>query len=294
MKLPSTLPVGHRAFLEAAVQTLKRDGRIVGVAAGGSFATDTMDEHSDLDLILAIDPKHTLEVMQERPMIAGRLGALLAAFTGEHVGEPRLLICLYGPPLLHVDLKFVDLNELAPRIESPVVLWERNAEMSFALAQTAPTPLSVDDDWIEDRFWVWMAELRSMRAPHGIGQGLGYLAFALALRNAPGDLEQAQAHARLAWSELRGERHSEWLVPAIAFAFARNGRSEDASRLIGYSDAVWASEGFAARPSDTKVRDQTLNLSHGVLGAQRMAELMAEGAALNEDQAVALAFGIER
>lgn len=144
------------------------------------------------------------------------------------------------------------------------------------------------------RLQTGLAELRSMRAPHGIGQALGYLAFALALRNAPGDLEQAQAHARFAWSELRGERHSEWLIPAIAFAFARNGRSEDASRLIGYSDSVWSSEGFAARPSDSKVRDQTLNLSHGVLGAQRTADLMAEGAALNEDQAVALAFGIGR
>jgi hypothetical protein len=31
---------------------------------------------------------------------------LLVGFTGEHVGEPRVLICLYGPPVLHVDLKF--------------------------------------------------------------------------------------------------------------------------------------------------------------------------------------------
>lgn len=176
MTLPSTLPVGHRVFLENAIQTLKRDGRIVGVAAGGSFATDTMDEHSDLDLILAIDPKHTLEVMRDRPMIAGRLGALLAAFTGEHVGEPRLLICLYGPPLLHVDLKFVDLNELAPRIESPVVLWERNAEMSFALAQTAPTPLSVDDDWIEDRFWVWIHYGATKVARGELFEALSFLA----------------------------------------------------------------------------------------------------------------------
>ena len=36
-----------------------------------------------------------------------------ATFTGEHVGESRVLICLYGPPLLHVDLKFVSLSDAA-------------------------------------------------------------------------------------------------------------------------------------------------------------------------------------
>jgi hypothetical protein len=36
-----------------------------------------------------------------------------SAFSGEHVGEPRALICLYGPPLLPVDLKFVSLSDAA-------------------------------------------------------------------------------------------------------------------------------------------------------------------------------------
>lgn len=49
--------------------------------------------------------------------LAGTLGHLLHAFTGEHVGEPRLLICLYGPELLHVDLKFVTLEMLTQRVE---------------------------------------------------------------------------------------------------------------------------------------------------------------------------------
>ncbi|MBD0742863.1 hypothetical protein [Streptomyces sp. CBMA152] len=29
----------------------------------------------------------------------------MAGFTGEHVGEPLLIITLVGPPLLHVDFK---------------------------------------------------------------------------------------------------------------------------------------------------------------------------------------------
>ncbi|EPO4109819.1 fimbrial protein [Enterobacter cloacae] len=64
--------------------------------------------------------------MAQRIEFAGTLGHLLHAFTGEHVGEPRLLICLYGPELLHVDLKFVTLDMLTQRVEEPAVLFTRD------------------------------------------------------------------------------------------------------------------------------------------------------------------------
>ena len=63
-----------------------------------------------------------------------RLGPLLACFTGEHVGEPRLLIALYGPPLLHVDLKFVAERDLDVRVEDGRVLWQRDGALDRALA----------------------------------------------------------------------------------------------------------------------------------------------------------------
>ncbi len=56
---------------------------------------------------------------------AKRLGHFLSGFTGEHVGEPRVLICLYDNPLLHVDIKFLTLEELHPRVETPVVLLDK-------------------------------------------------------------------------------------------------------------------------------------------------------------------------
>src|SRR4051794_5519980 len=96
----------HREAAARIVAELSRDPRIAGVAAGGSWLT-AMDEHSDLDLVVAVFREHEASVTAERMALAERCGPLLAAFTGEHVGEPRLLICLYGPPLLHVDLKFV-------------------------------------------------------------------------------------------------------------------------------------------------------------------------------------------
>ena len=67
------------------------------------------------------------------PAFAAGLGLLLACFTGEHVGEPRLLIALYGPPPLHVDLKFVADRDLDDRVEDGLVLWQRDGAVEAAL-----------------------------------------------------------------------------------------------------------------------------------------------------------------
>jgi predicted nucleotidyltransferase len=108
------VPEPHASFLRTAVARLAEDRRLVGLAAGGSYLAGGMDEFSDLDLVVAVEPEAQAAVLEDRRTIAGRLGEVLAAFTGEHVGEPRLLICLYGPPLLHVD-PFVSLADVGAR-----------------------------------------------------------------------------------------------------------------------------------------------------------------------------------
>jgi predicted nucleotidyltransferase len=150
------LPPVHAVFLEKAIPVWQKDVRISAVAAGGSFITREMDEFSDLDLIIAVTPESFPDVMKERQQIAGKAGKLLASFTGEHVGEPRLLICLYGPPLLHVDLKFVALPDAADRVEDPVILWERDLFLTRMLEQSKPRYPAPDLQWIEDRLWVWV------------------------------------------------------------------------------------------------------------------------------------------
>lgn len=151
------VPEPHETFLRAALDRLKMDHRIVGVAAGGSLLTGAMDEFSDLDLVIAVEPASYEAVLAERSTIAGALGPMLASFTGEHVGEPRLLICLYGPdPLLHVDLKFVSLVDLAKRVEDPAVLWERDGKVTSALRSDVARFPQPSLQWIEDRFWVWV------------------------------------------------------------------------------------------------------------------------------------------
>lgn len=156
LEFPSSLPAAHRGFLSRALSVLQADARLVGVAAGGSYIENAMDEFSDLDLLIVVEPSSYAQVLEQRVELAARLGSVLSAFTGEHVGEPRLLICLYGPPLLHVDLKFVSVDALASRVEDPAVLWERDGRLSAALAVGDAQYPQPDPQWIEDRFWVWV------------------------------------------------------------------------------------------------------------------------------------------
>jgi hypothetical protein len=149
------LPV-HERFIEQAVDFLSQDQRLIGLLAGGSLVYGAMDEYSDLDLIIVYSDEFQSEIMAQRLLIAEGLGSLLSAFTGEHVGEPRLVICLYGPIPLHVDLKFLKIQELETRIENPKIIWERDSHITTILNKTTPKFPYPDPQWIEDRFWVWI------------------------------------------------------------------------------------------------------------------------------------------
>lgn len=115
-----------------------------------------MDEFSDIDLVVAVAPRALPSILVERQPLAAQIAPLLVAFTGEHVGEPRLLICLYGPPPLHVDLKFIEVQDAATRVDEPAVLWERGTVLTDALRGGAARYPQPDPQWIEDRFWVWV------------------------------------------------------------------------------------------------------------------------------------------
>jgi hypothetical protein len=156
MRFGQGVPPEHAAFLERALGLLAKDRRLFGVGICGSFLARKMDEFSDLDLVIGVEDAAHEEVARERRRIAEGLGNLLAAFTGEHVGDARLVICLYGPPLLHVDLKFLRAGEMAERVEDPEILWEREGRMTKALAEGAARYPQPDLQWIEDRFWTWV------------------------------------------------------------------------------------------------------------------------------------------
>jgi len=223
--LPSSLPELHREFLLRIIDRLNTDQRIVGVAAGGSFITNSMDEFSDLDLIIAVEPAHYAEIMVERMKIAASLGRLLAAFTGEHVGEPRVLICLFEAPLLHVDLKFVSLDDVATRVEDPIVLWEREGRLSSALDDSEAEFPTRSPQWIEDRFWVWVHYAATKIARGELFEAIDFLSF---LRGTVlGPLALARSGARPT-----GVRKIETIAPAFAVELQRTIARYDAADCL--------------------------------------------------------------
>ena len=154
-----TMPVPgpHRALLDRIVAALRLDDRLEAILAGGSLVNGGFDDHSDIDLVVLVRSNVYVATMSERRAIAESIGGLLAAFTGEHVGEPRLLICLYGPPLVHVDLKFVTSEDLGILVERPHLVWAREpSRVQDCLDVADVTWPNRSPRWFEDRAWVWL------------------------------------------------------------------------------------------------------------------------------------------
>lgn len=146
----------QQEMIKNVLEFSKRDSRIIGLAISGSYITKSLDEYSDLDFVIVADDKSYEEVIKERLLIVEQFGTLVAAFTGEHVGEPRLIISLYDSPVLHVDFKFTTLDGLLDRVEDSAILYEENnciTEIYSKKEAYFPTP---DLQWIEDRFWIWV------------------------------------------------------------------------------------------------------------------------------------------
>lgn len=245
---PSSMPESHRQFLRTSVERLMVDRRLVGVAAGGSYLTDSMDEFSDLDLIIAVQPEQYAEVVGDRVRIANSIGQLLAAFTGEHVGEPRVLICLYECPLLHVDLKFVSVEDAAKRVEDPFVLWERDGRLTSALSNGNADYPSPDPQWIEDRFWIWVHYAATKVGRGELFEAIDFLSFIRG--NVLGPLALRRAGARPA-----GVRRIESVAPEFARQLCRTVASHDtADCLRALRASVELYRSLVSRPSSGPTR----------------------------------------
>ncbi|RXF70615.1 nucleotidyltransferase domain-containing protein [Arcticibacter tournemirensis] len=142
-------------FARNAGRVLETDDNVIGLAVGGSWLTGQIDEFSDLDLIVVMREKIS-DNKSKMIAYARRLGYFLTGFTGEHVGEPKVLICLYDKPLLHVDIKFVTLEEFEHRVESPFILLDKHGQLQSVIDNTPSTFPYPDYQWIEDRFWIWV------------------------------------------------------------------------------------------------------------------------------------------
>lgn len=184
-----------------------------------------MDVLSDLDFVVAVEPAHIDAVMRERESIARSLGPLLAGFTGEHVGAPQLLICLYGPPLLHVDLKFVALPDAARRVDENRILFDRDGRFAEILATAPHRYPQPSFQWIEDRFWVWVHYIAGKIARGELFEAIDGIGFLRARVIGPLALAEAGATPN-------GVRRFETLRPDLAPALAETVASHDAAACV--------------------------------------------------------------
>ncbi len=145
----------QQEFAYRVANLVKNDGAVIGLAASGSFITNELDEYSDLDLILITKEKVAGD-KDKMVTYAKSFGNFISGFTGEHVGESRVLICLYDDPLLHVDIKFLTLPEFYKRVENPIVLFERENQLTNIINSTKAEWPQPNYQWIEDRFWTWV------------------------------------------------------------------------------------------------------------------------------------------
>ncbi|MEV7596010.1 nucleotidyltransferase domain-containing protein [Kitasatospora sp. NPDC089797] len=203
------VPSLHSQFLDDLLPRLRGDARVAGVALTGSLAGGRPDAYSDVDLILVIGDGAYDEVMRERLALIGSWTSLVAGFTGEHVGEPRVIISLVGPPLLHVDFKFVRASDFAERIEDPQILWDRDGLLAGALTQRPPVAEAFDLQWIEDRFWVWVHYGATKLGRGELFETVDFLAY---LR----ETVLGPLAARRAGTAPRGVRHLEAVAPEEA------------------------------------------------------------------------------
>jgi predicted nucleotidyltransferase len=153
---PQSMAAPHREILRATVSRVREWHDVSSLLARGSFVTGEMDAESDLDLALLTEGSVRASVLQSMASRAELLGQLLACFSGEHVGLPELLICLYGPPAVSVDLKVVTIDDLRLRPEAAVLLWNRAGGLPELSPALTCWPEAPQWQWMEDRMWHWV------------------------------------------------------------------------------------------------------------------------------------------
>ncbi|WP_319498543.1 hypothetical protein [uncultured Cohaesibacter sp.] len=176
--MQSTLPPVHHDYLARVRDLVASDPRFDALLIGGSYLHGGLDDHSDLDFVVVVNESDYQNVMGSRHSFAEAAGPLLSAFTGEHVGEPRLLICLYGPPLLHVDFKFVLIADLDLQVEERLVLFARDPVAIRKRLETGTVEWpNLPSDWFEDRAWIWLHYATTKLARGELYEAIGMLGF---------------------------------------------------------------------------------------------------------------------
>jgi predicted ATPase/DNA-binding winged helix-turn-helix (wHTH) protein len=129
--------------------------------------------------------------------------------------------------------------------------------------------------------------LRRINAPYGVGSALQFLAFAHALR---GDRNEALANGRACIPYLQGTGDPSGMLLAIALLHARHGAEDRAASLLGYVDRAFARTGRIVFPMLQRIREEIMERVQAAFEPVEFDRQRAAGAALTQEQALALAF----
>ena len=147
----------HYEFTSSLINTFEHDKRFIGLAVGGSWIDGKMDEFSDLDFYLITNQKNGNLSFENKKMLIEQLGDLLSCYENTH--DNRVMVCLYkkNNHLLHVDIKWTDLDGFKDRVENPEILFEKKGILSDIIKQFPPQGYPRPDLQLhENRFWTWM------------------------------------------------------------------------------------------------------------------------------------------
>ena len=131
-----------------------------------------------------------------------------------------------------------------------------------------------------------VAWLRTQRSPFNLGFALGNLFAAQVQQPEPAAALAAGAEAL---AMLRRNENAVWLFDHFALLAARQGAYTDAARLLGYADKARAATGTPRDTSEAQACQRARAAVEAALGAPLREQLAAEGAALGDAEADALA-----
>jgi hypothetical protein len=165
----------HLNLVKKAEICLKEDKGFLGMAIGGSWIDNKLDQFSDLDLYLIMDNALVLS-FEEKKEIQHKWGNLLTFYINGHDENVTVSLYDFAPDLLHVDCKWIYLEGFQKRVENPSIIFEKDRLLSNCIRDFPSEGYELPNfELNEMRFWSWMHYIFSKIGRGEIIEAYGYL-----------------------------------------------------------------------------------------------------------------------
>lgn len=166
----------HLTFAEKIKHLLLADDRILGLALGGSWINNELDEFSDLDFYIVLDADlENLNFEEKKELIAGA-GKIVSCYINAHDNNVMTTLFDLSPQLLHVDFKWIYPIGFHDRVEDPEILIDKKGILKQIILQFPSKGYPVPDlQWHESRFWTWIHYILAKIGRGEILESINYL-----------------------------------------------------------------------------------------------------------------------